>query len=111
VKTPERSAAIKPQGGGVVPDYPTLGALARTASLSLASLLTMIAALFPALLMRQGLAPAQALLPMMGLGIAGGLIHGLGFRPRGVVAQVMLGPWSAWPLMAATLAYLTLAAP
>lgn len=109
MKNRERAAAIGPSSAGYEGAAPTLGALARTASLSLACILTMLAALFPAMLMRHGMAPAQAVFPIMGLGIAGGLVHGLGFRPRGVIGQVILGPWSAWPLMAATLAYLTLA--
>jgi predicted membrane protein len=88
--------------------HPTLAGMARTFSLTMGSLLTLMTGLFPHLFMRPGLPAVQALLPVMCLGIAGGIVHGLGFRPRSLISQIVLSPWAAWPLMASSVALLTL---
>ncbi len=103
VAVPNGQRAADSETGGA-----TLGAWARTFSLTLSSLLALIVAVFPALLSRQTGIPTLAVLPVLLLGIAGGFVHGVGIRPRGLAGSIIFGPWAAWPLMLASLAFLTL---
>lgn len=43
--------------------------------------------------------PHALLVPLM-WGISAGFVHGVGFRPEGLVLRTALGPCVAWPLMA-----------
>jgi predicted membrane protein len=79
--------------------------------LSLALSLAMLAALFlvPGILTRGDALLSRAVLPVLLLGVAGGIAYGVGYRPRSPLLAAMLGPWVSWPLMASAMAFLLLA--
>lgn len=83
-------------------------ALTRLVSLGLALVATLIVVLWPDLLAGSHRLLAQAVMPVMLLGIAGAVVHGLDLVPRKGLLATMSGPWVAWPLIASSLAFLFL---
>jgi predicted membrane protein len=74
---------------------------ARALSLTAAGALALSLTLLPQLLGRHAASgTAHAGLGLAMLGMAGGFVHGFGFRPDSVVLRVLFSPWMSWALMA-----------
>ena len=80
--------------------------VARGVSLGLSIALLLIVLLVPQAVKREDALLTQAVMPIMLLGIVGGFVHALGYRPRSPVLATMFGPWAAWPLMVSSLVFL-----
>ena len=89
-----------------LPGLPAPKDVARAVSLGLSAAVLLIALLVPAAVNRQDMLLTQAIMPVMLLGVVGGLVHGFGYRPRSPVLATMFGPWAAWPLMVSSLVFL-----
>ncbi len=81
------------------------GAILRAVSLALAAALVLILFFSPWLFGGEEML-VQVIMPVMALGLAGAVAHGLGYRPRSQILATVLGPWVAWPLMLSSLALL-----
>jgi predicted membrane protein len=42
---------------------------------------------------------SHSTLMLVMLGVSGGFVHGVGFKPYCRVWQLLFGPWLAWPFM------------
>ena len=93
----------------IVTNAPAMS-LSRIASLALAAILLGALVLFPGILMGGDALLTQAVMPVMLIGIAASLAHGLGWRPRSSIAATATGPLVAWPLTLAAFAFLVFGA-
>jgi len=74
---------------------------ARALSLTAAGALALSLTLTPQILGRQAAtAAAHAGLSLAMLGMAGGFVHGFGFRPDMLALRILFSPWMSWALMA-----------
>lgn len=92
------------------PQPVSAAAVARFLSLVLAAAMILALVLFPTIVTHDDALLPRAVLPVLLIGIAGGVAHGLGYRPRSSLLAAMLGPWVSWPLMASAMAFLVLSA-
>jgi predicted membrane protein len=84
------------------------GAIARGLSLALSLGLFFTLVVFPGIVVRGDALLPRAVLPLLLIGIGGGLAYGLGYRPRSSLLAAMVGPWVSWPLMLSSMAFLVL---
>lgn len=77
----------------------------RVLSLALAAALGLILFFSPWLFAGEEIL-VQAIMPVMALGLAGAVVHGIGVRPRSMVLAAVFGPWVAWPVILSSLALL-----
>lgn len=80
--------------------------VSRLASLALAGILVLLLALFPGVMLRGDALLTQAIMPVLLIGIAASLAHGLGWRPRSAILATATGPFVAWPLTLAACVFL-----
>lgn len=73
----------------------------RLASLLLAIALTCAITVYPNGFLDHAGAVNYGWATLLMWGIAAGFVHGVGFVPRGRLWRLLLGPWTALPLMAA----------
>ena len=74
---------------------------ARALSLTAAGALALSLTLTPQILGRQAASgAAHAGLSLAMLGMAGGFVHGFGFRPDNLALRILFSPWMSWALMA-----------
>jgi predicted membrane protein len=74
---------------------------ARALSLTAAGALALSLTLTPQILCRQAAnAAAHAGLSLAMLGMAGGFVHGFGFRPDMLALRILFSSWISWALMA-----------
>ena len=88
----------------------SLNAIARGVSLALAGAMILALSVFPGLIIGTEELLQRAVLPVLLIGVAGGVAHGLGYRPRSSLLAAMLGPFVSWPLMLSAMAFLALSA-
>lgn len=72
---------------------------ARALSLALATPLTLVLLIHPALMLNAEGHYSHGLLMLTMLGISGGFVHGVGFRPYAPLWQLLFGPALAWPFL------------
>jgi len=108
---------MKPIDQGQIPSFRepapvpvSLDVVARGLSLALSVAMIAALVLVPGILTRGDVLLSRAVLPVLLLGVAGGLAYGLGYRPRSPLLGAMLGPFVSWPLMASAMTFLVLAA-
>ncbi len=80
----------------------------RALSLVLAGAAAFIGLVLPFLLAAHATGLNQSILVLMMAGVAGGFVHGAGFRPERRWARAALSPWVTWPLIAGCLGGLLL---
>ena len=90
------------------PSLLTPDVVLRGLSLALSVALIAILVFFPGVTMRGDDLLRRAVLPVLLIGIVGGLAYGLGYKPRSSLLAAMLGPWVSWPLMLSAMAFLVL---
>lgn len=88
----------------------TATAVARGVSLALAGAMILALVIFPGLVTGTEELLPRAVLPVLLIGVAGGVAHGLGYRPRSSLLAAMLGPFVSWPLMLSAMAFLAMSA-
>lgn len=82
-------------------DFPLMKSRwSRILSLLLASPLTLIFLIHPALMLDADGKYSHGLLMLVMLGISSGFIHGVGFDPRGLVWRIVFHPLLGWLLLA-----------
>lgn len=86
------------------------GPIARVLSLLLAAAILALFIASPSLVMRGEILLTQAIMPVALLGIVGGIVYGMGWRPRSEVLAAMISPWAAWPIMLSSAAFLAFTA-
>ena len=106
---------MKPSEQSHIPSFPerqpsllTPDVILRGLSLTLSVALICILVFFPSVTMRGDDLLRRAVLPVLLIGVIGGLAYGLGYRPRSALLAAMLGPWVTWPLMLSAMAFLVL---
>jgi len=73
----------------------------RALSLTAAAVLALSLTLTPQILGPQAASgAAHGGLSLAMLGMAGGFVHGFGFRPDNVAFRILFSPWISWALMA-----------
>lgn len=87
--------------------WPSLREAARAISLGLSIAILIVVVALPYAFRSEDPTLATAVVPVMLLGVIGGLVHAFGYRPRSPVLKTMFGPWAAWPLMLSSLVFLT----
>lgn len=80
--------------------------IARAVSLGLSVAILLFVLLAPQAVKREDALLTTAVMPIMLLGVVGGLVHALGYRPRSPTLAAIFGPWAAWPLMISSLVFL-----
>lgn len=86
-----------------------LDGIARAISLGLAAIVIAFVLVHPASPVPGERLLDRALTPVMLLGALGGVVYGLGFRPRRPLLATLVGPFVSWPLMLSALAFAALA--
>ena len=81
---------------------------ARIVSLLLCATTTAVLVILPGADGQEDALLVQAIMPIVFLGIAAGLAHGVGIVPRNAILARMISPIVAWPLMLSALAFLAL---
>lgn len=76
---------------------------ARAISLAACIGAGVVLAFYPDFAGRSMTAADRYVLPILAFGVAGGLVHALGYVPRNRYARAVAGPGVAWPVMAAAL--------
>jgi predicted membrane protein len=76
-----------------------VGRLFQTASFITALAASLALMLFPFLLRHVQETRLHSALPIILLGVAGSLIHGIGYRPDNRLLRVLFGPACAWAMM------------
>lgn len=71
----------------------------RVLSLALAVPMALLLLIHPAAMLGKDGHYSHALLMLVMLGVSGGFVHGVGFKPELKVWQFLFGPLLAWPLL------------
>nr|WP_274605103.1 cyd operon YbgE family protein [Pseudomonas sp. CFBP 8772] len=75
-------------------------AVGRTLSVLMAVPLSLVLLIHPASMLDANGHYSHGLLMLIMWGVAGGIVHGVGFEPRALAWRVMFHPLLAWALMA-----------
>jgi predicted membrane protein len=82
------------------PDRSTAAARTiRTVSFLAALTISAALMLFPFLLRHVPGSRLHTVLPIMLFGVAGALVHGVGYRPDNALLRILLGPICAWSMI------------